>query len=275
MEKRHIHSLSNSLIGEVLKRCSKKNYKICLCYHGVQEDYHPACIRSSVFREQMQYISQYFKVVSLKYFISNIDVLEDNYVTVTFDDGYVNLIKNAFPILSDLGIPATVFLPINFIGKTNNWYPRCNYPYLKVVSLKQLYDIIHTFKNIYFGSHTFSHSNLSQLSDQQLMYEIRDSKLFLEEKLAQEIISIAYPYGTLVEIDKRASNFSKLAGYKCGLSTHFGRYNSQYDLFNIRRIVIWSSDNISSFKNKLAGNYDWLSFKEKLSFFRYNIRRNR
>src|SRR5687768_15757937 len=38
------------------------------------------------------------------------------FLAVTFDDAYRSVLKHAFPIMSRLGLPGTVFVPTNFAG---------------------------------------------------------------------------------------------------------------------------------------------------------------
>ncbi len=38
-------------------------------------------------------------------------------LAITFDDAYVNLLDNALPVLAAYGLPATIFAPVNYLGK--------------------------------------------------------------------------------------------------------------------------------------------------------------
>lgn len=71
------------------------------------------------FRKQMKYISDYFEVISLANFIELVKTnapLPDKAVIVTFDDGYRDNYKFAFPILKEFKIPATIYLATDFIN---------------------------------------------------------------------------------------------------------------------------------------------------------------
>lgn len=81
----------------------------------------------SQFRMQMEYLARNFQVVSM-------DQIADGdfptgegkcHVAVTFDDGYRDNFLHAFPILKQLGIPATIFLAAGSIESGEMpWYDK-------------------------------------------------------------------------------------------------------------------------------------------------------
>ncbi len=84
-------------------------------------------VRDDVFEKQMNYVAKHFTMVS---FPELLDGWENKtldarkkYCTVTFDDGWLDNYINAFPILLKYGIPATIFLPADFVGKDMWMWP--------------------------------------------------------------------------------------------------------------------------------------------------------
>jgi hypothetical protein len=67
----------------------------------------------TLFREQLSYLSQHYKIVSLDEAVLS---KSSNVAAITFDDGYLGVYRNAFPILKSMGITATVFLITNYLG---------------------------------------------------------------------------------------------------------------------------------------------------------------
>ena len=64
---------------------------------------------------------------------------------------------------------------------------------------------------MHIGSHSCSHKNLLLLNDNDLDYEIKNSKNILEQKLGKEITSFSCPYGLY---DRRIEYYVKNNGYK-------------------------------------------------------------
>jgi peptidoglycan/xylan/chitin deacetylase (PgdA/CDA1 family) len=75
------------------------------------------CMTTESFRRQMTYVREHFTVLSLEDAMRAIDgqlYLERDAVAITFDDGYRDVYTHARPILRELGLPATVFIPTAF-----------------------------------------------------------------------------------------------------------------------------------------------------------------
>jgi len=93
-----------------------------LLYHGVCEkeikdgiqNYRKKHITKKDFEEQIKFLKKRFKIVPLTTIVSQ---AEKGMLAITFDDGYRNVYQNAYPILKELQIPFSLFLPINFIEK--------------------------------------------------------------------------------------------------------------------------------------------------------------
>lgn len=104
---------------------------LVLIYHRV----HAAESRFSIerttpesFRGQMAHLARDYNVLPLDEIVRRLgaeEPLPPRAIAVTFDDGYEDNYTEAFPILRDLGLPATVFLTTGCIGTGDSlWFDR-------------------------------------------------------------------------------------------------------------------------------------------------------
>lgn len=111
-----------------LQRVRNSKY-IVLGYHNVGEDGLPLYCRLSkrIFAEQMNYIRRHYRVISLAQMVEELrdPPASGQSVVVTFDDGYAGTYFQAFPILKEYAIPATVYLTAGSIETGEApWYDR-------------------------------------------------------------------------------------------------------------------------------------------------------
>ncbi len=228
-----------------------KYYPPILMYHSVEDSQimGETYVFAWQFREQMKYLrDRKYNIVSvgeLADMIKGGKPLPHNVVAVTFDDGNVNNYLNAFPILKEYKIPATIFMVSDYIGKPG---------YLIKKQIREM-----SKEGIEFGSHTRSHVNLKDASKQLIENEIRRSKMAIEAATRKPVTVFSFPFG---EKNDYAVEVLKKNGYKAAVITMPRDGSIKIDPFGLKRIKIcYSKFNIPEFAVKASGYYTWLKAK--------------
>jgi len=113
------------LIKKKIKSFFFRNSAIILGYHGVTNGLLPFSnwiqIEKKLFEEHIRYLSSNFTCIKLSDLLSFINQgnISHKMVCITFDDGYANNFKIAFPILKRYQVPATIFVSTGYLNTTN------------------------------------------------------------------------------------------------------------------------------------------------------------
>jgi peptidoglycan/xylan/chitin deacetylase (PgdA/CDA1 family) len=117
----------------------------------------------------------------------------DRSFAVTFDDGYQTVYDEAFPVLQEYGMTATVFLTVE---EKRTPKPTDRLPSLEGRSMLSWQEILEMQRwGIVFGAHTLTHPDLTRLPIKRIESEILESKTIIEDALNTHIDSFAYTYG--------------------------------------------------------------------------------
>lgn len=166
-------------------------------------------------------------------------------VIITFDDGYLDFLTHAWPLLKRYGFSAIVFLVTDNVGRSNSW--DCIYgeelPLLGWEDIRQLQS-----EGVEFGSHTASHPYLTALSPEKIVREGARSRAILRRELGQAVRAFAYPYG---DVDRVVQHLIGACGYIFSLSCRRGPSSFQDTLLELPRIEIMGSDSLQEFINKV------------------------
>jgi peptidoglycan/xylan/chitin deacetylase (PgdA/CDA1 family) len=175
-------------------------------------------------------------------------------VVITFDDGLKDFSTEAFPILQKYGCSATVFLPTGFIGKK-----RMTFKGQECLSWEIVRDL-HK-KGIQFGSHTINHLKLYGKEEDEINYELSNSKEKIDLEIGEPTVSFSYPYAFPEQDKKFINKLRKMlttSGYTIGVSTRIGITSKNDDRLFLKRLPINNCDDLLFFNAKLAGGYNWI-----------------
>ena len=284
MRQKLIKVLNSIIFRTKLYKLLSTKHKVVLLYHRVNQDkliqdYYLKGIFTTTenFKKQMQWLSN-----------SN----RRNKVIITFDDGYEDNYKYAFPILKEYNLRAIFFVTINFIEKQQNMWIDIlnNYAVSKKLTMGEFKKISKKIKRLpikkrneflqtikiknnlendksmdwnqlkemeenghIIANHTLNHPNLSQESKRTILKEIRDTKKIIEKKLGKKDIYFAYPDGDIGD-KKETLNILEEIGYKYAFTTKRGIWKEDKDdKLLINRIPIYYWDDLATFVNKIHG----------------------
>jgi peptidoglycan/xylan/chitin deacetylase (PgdA/CDA1 family) len=174
-------------------------------------------------------------------------------LAVTFDDGFRSTSVNGLRVLSRLGIPGTVFVVTEFVGKrgpmswpgVDQWIGGRYESELVSASWSELGELAGAGWEI--GSHTCTHPHLTRCDDGALERELVASRARCEDELGRSCLSLAYPFG---DYDARVERAAGRAGYAtaCTLPDRL----QQGGPLARPRIGVWHDD-------------DWFRFRMKVS----------
>lgn len=214
-----------------------------LLYHHVegQEFNNRYTVSIPDFRVQMEALSEMgYTTISLSLFLDALldgADLPEKPILISFDDGHRSVYENAFPIMKEFNFTGVFYIVANRLGGVENF-----------VDVKELNEMMDAGWDV--GSHGFSHIDLTQAHD-SVAKEIGESKSRLSNALSTQILTFAYPFGT---IDPFLAQKVNDYGYRAGMGLGTNIVHTWRNLFYLERIEIYGYYSLEEFKARISTN---------------------
>lgn len=232
---------------------------VLLMYHRVTGDISLELdLRYEHFYEQMIWLAAQDCVVSLDKAVEYLEQSDGASTkrklkfVLTFDDAYRDFHTRVFPLLRDLGLPATLYVPTGFID-----HPLRPPISRRIAHSEQLQPITWAMLEelaasplITLGSHTHTHTELPSLSDQALEEDLNRCDRLLEQRLGHPVDHFAYPRGVW---DERVERIVRERYRTVALASGGGVRRSDFDPYRLPRVPVLRSDEIRWFKPRIEG----------------------
>ena len=213
-----------------------------------------------LFQRQLAHLARTRRVISydaaLAMLAAGRTPARDRFV-LTFDDGYRDFYTHAFPLLVELGLPATLFVTTQFVEDGTPCVlsapPADPVPAVTWAMLREM----HASGLVTVAAHTHTHVELPGQSPARIADELARPRAMIQDRVGADARHFAYPraiWDARVEAQVRQTYASAaIAGYGKETAPRFDRYR-------IRRLPILRRDGYGYFRVKLRG---WLEKEER------------
>ncbi len=268
-------SIYSNIPNKIRQRWVGKKFPI-LMYHEISEE---------LFETHLRYLKTKYSLISMEqllYYKNSGFELPENSMIITFDDGWQSN-YTLLPTIKKESIPVTIFLTTGLIGTNRKiWnfsiqerlgknesfntmlknlpnyfrkkklfeetghYDEKEYSERSFLNEQEIKEMS---RYVDFQSHGVFHPVFPMCSTEELNFEMRKSKEFVNNLVGKECYAIAYPYGRFNEsVIEEAKN----AGYTFGRIANKPALNSLNDnFFSLKSIAVSNCFSIESLEYKL------------------------
>lgn len=229
-----------------------------LMYHMIREHidgakFNKLRVKPSEFEKQVAWMkSEGFNFVTMQELLENWGKHPEKTVAITFDDGYLDNLEHAYPILDKYQAKATIYVVVDRHDRDWSTYKKAHHNSGELAREPKLNDeqvqFLANSGLVEIGSHTLTHANLDKLDDVTCLCELSDSKIQLEQLTQKPVTSFAYPFGIYSNRDVR---LAKQAGYSNAVTTVEGIDGLSPDFMQLQRVKISGKDSLFAVKLRL------------------------
>jgi peptidoglycan/xylan/chitin deacetylase (PgdA/CDA1 family) len=172
-------------------------------------------------------------------------------VGITFDDGYLNNLTNALPVLAQLGFSSTCYVVSQQLGKTNEWDRQLGIAQTALMDAGHLRQWLAGGQEV--GAHSRHHVRLTQVDAVSAAEEIALCRTELEDLTGSSVRHFCYPYG---DFSEGHATLVRSAGFDSATTTQRGRCRHGEDLMQLPRVPVLRSTTLPLLGLKVATGYE-------------------
>ena len=232
-------------------------YPRILMYHMICETlpehrYRGLRVAPQMFEQQIAWLKDNgWTFVTMSELREQYESLPPKTVAITFDDGFLDNLTAALPVLQKYDAKATLYLLID--RHDNEWQTnkKAHHNSGEILREQKLTDeqVREMLASglIELGGHTISHLNLQKATPEQKEAEIQGCRQTLQERFGEDSKSFAYPFGLF---DDKDVELVEQTGFTSAVTTIEG-IDQQPDFLRLKRIKISGKDCFSRFKTRM------------------------
>ena len=247
-------------LHEALARRAGASFMTVVLFHRVTDEVPPdgLTVTTAWFRRFCRMARRTFNVVPLAEIFRMLQRQETpppRTLAITFDDSYRDNLCAA-RVLTEHALPACFFIPTGFVGTERVFPWDEGLPRLANLSWDEVREMAALGHEI--GSHTVSHPDLGQSSDDEVRRELVESKRVLEERLGRRVRWFAYPFGGPGHFRPECLPLMYEAGYEGCVSAIDDFISTGTDYPIVPRYAAPPFRSVLNFEVHLRGCLEWL-----------------
>jgi peptidoglycan/xylan/chitin deacetylase (PgdA/CDA1 family) len=226
---------------------------LTLCYHIIDRTIRDEiAIAEEAFEAQLAYLREHgYCILSLEQAIDDAAgrrAAPPRAVLLTFDDGYIDSVRAALPLLQRYGMRATLFVITGYVGQNNRWNPKACYDkeHMSWDDLRAWLD-----GGCDIGGHSHRHVCMTRLSKEELEETVQVDKRLLEERLQVVPRAFAYPYGRYNQaVQEVVSRY-----YEIAFAVEKSSWDARSDCYAINRLMVLPSWSLEEFGEQVNRHF--------------------
>lgn len=194
------------------------------------------------FRRQLEFLeanrARTVSLSDLMHYLDGGEPLPARAVVLTFDDGYEDNYRVAYPLLRQFGMSGTFFVVANLVGTPG---------YMTWEQLREM-----QLNEMAVESHGLDHVDLAIQPRAELQHQLSESRRVLERGLLRPVRYLNYPSGSYTPAVIAAA---RATGYEAAVTVNHGVVQERARPYELSRVRVKGADTVESLAAKMVPTF--------------------